>query len=707
MKRVSMALAAITAVLLVGTASAPTPGGTTAPVQRTGASYSTTSGQEPKLTDWAAVGSTLVEELREAPDAKKKLGVAKRITDRLDRAARDGELERLSVLDLPRVLATLLRNLALDDEDRSELDSVISELTGDAATDDSPEPARYRPEPAPAPVRVPRTAAAPVRPQQVSESATLFPGLPADGHAGYATGTVIHADTVEAGGTRLTDTEVAHAAAAFTSEALTDTLRNELSRLVAPLLGAGAGYGRGAGLEIGLAISPDGEAQVVPGGIAEAQSPPTTELVSSEVGPVDIDPAAVASLLRGLAQSRAAAACTTGVDLSFGEGYAADVGLVAAGTDHVIETNLDDPARSVSQTTSRTRLVPQVGAPQGPIAKFGLLSETRQTIAPVTFLDGTPGEFTLEFGGEFVLRATADGKSGEVFYGPGTVEPETPLLTILDGAGDPIVDPLTSQDIFGNEGLEIEIPGVAEIAVGEDPRAIGGDTDSSPTETATLAAGAVDVVRVTLLEQEGIKLADVRVGHMEVATAVPEGGIECGIGLTKVVDNPEVNAGDEFTWTLTVTNPNDCVLSNLKVVDTISTDNPDVRYSIESSEPPADSVTENTLTWNDVGPLPPGGEKQLLIGMKVASDSGSGLFIDNAVATGVCGPAEGEAEAGVGVPLEARVTLELPRVLARQASVGLGELPRTGGLLLGLPALGLLGGSLVLRRLRRHGDPVR
>ena len=86
--------------------------------------------------------------------------------------------------------------------------------------------------------------------------------------------------------------------------------------------------------------------------------------------------------------------------------------------------------------------------------------------------------------------------------------------------------------------------------------------------------------------------------------------------------------------------------------------------------------------------------------MTVVTGSGGGKFLDEAVATGVCGPAAGTAgaDAGVGVPLEARVRLNLPEVNAVLGALLPRELPRTGGLLAMLPALALTGGGLALRR---------
>ncbi|HVW31329.1 MAG TPA: hypothetical protein VHL53_02215, partial [Acidimicrobiia bacterium] len=462
-------------------------------------------------------------------------------------------------------------------------------------------------------------------------------------------------------------------------------------------------YGRGSGLEVGVAIDQSGQNQVIPGSVAEAKAPPSTKLVTTEVGPVNADPLVGARLLRGQAQSLANAACTTGADLSYGLGYAAGLGLVGTPTTPTVSTTADTPDRDVSQSRSHTFLVPQSGT-STPIRKFGLASETRETIAPVTFFKGTPQQFTLEFAGEWVLRSTSDGKTGSVFYGPGNVTPETPLLRILDKNGALMsgVPEITTQTLFGPNGLSINLPGLANISIGGPPRMIGGAAESKPVETATLTAASVDVVSVQLLDQAGARLADVRIGHLENATAVPAGGIECGIGLVKKSDKDVVAPGDSFNWTVTVSNPNDCVLQKLKVVDTITGGG--VLYTVDNSTPSADSSSTSGLTWNDVGPLNPGQSKDLLIHVTVLPKSPGGKFLDEAVATGVCGPAAGTAgaEAAAGVPLEARVSLNLPEVNAALGALLPRELPRTGGVLAVLPALALTGGGLVLRRSKRR-----
>jgi hypothetical protein len=482
-----------------------------------------------------------------------------------------------------------------------------------------------------------------------------------------------------------------------------------MARIVAPALAAGNAYARGSGLEAGVAIDQSGQNQIIPGNVAEAKAPPSTKLMTTQVPSVNAGGVATADLLRGQAQALANAACTTGADLSYGLGYAANLGLINGPDNPTVSTAATPPDRAASQSRSHTFLVPQEGT-STPIRKFGLASETRETIAPITFFKGQPQQFTLEFAGEWVLRSTADGKTGKVFYGPGTVSPDTPILRILDKAGNPMpgIEPITTQKLFGPNGLTLEVPnGAAKLTVGGPPRMIGGASDSKPVETATLAAAAVDVVSVQLLNTGGARLADVRVGHMENATAVPAGGIECGIGLVKNTDKEVVGPGDVFNWTITVSNPNDCVLQKVKLVDTI-TATPGIIWTTGSSNPVADEKANGGLTWNDVGPLNPGQSKDLTIHMSVSPNSGGGKFLDEAVATGVCGPAAGSADAAVGVPLEARVSLNLPGVLLVRGAAQLPrELPRTGGVLTLVPALALTGGGLALRRANRRKRQTR
>jgi hypothetical protein len=551
--------------------------------------------------------------------------------------------------------------------------------------------------PAPAPGRKQARGQAAKADLRVAAASTdIFKGLPATGHAAYGTASVIHAHALQVGDTRLENTDVAFSGAAFASGPVSE-IKNEMARIINPALAAGNAYARGSGLEVGLGIKESAPNQIVPGSIAEAKAPPSTGLISEQVPNVSVPPLVSADLLRGQAQAKANSACTTGTDLSYGLGYAANLGLVNS----TVRSAAATPDRAVSQSRSHTFLVPQEGAPS-PIRKFGLASETRQTIAPVTLFAGTGNEITLEFAGEWVLRTVADGKVGKVFYGPGDVTPDTPLLRILRPGEENRI--LSTQDVFGAAGLTIDVSPLLKVSIGAPPRMIGGADNSKPVETGTFAAAAVDVVRVTLLDVSGsLTAADVRIGHMENATAVPEGGIECGIQMSKNTDKPKVGRGETFTWTINVTNPNDCVLTELMVLDTITAD-PGITWTVDSATPTASKMSSGNVTWNDIGPLKPGQSKDLKITLTVGSDSGGGLFHDLAKASGVCGPAEGTAgaEAAVRVPLEASVSLDLPEVNAALGVLLPRELPRTGGLFTLLPALALTGLGLMLRAARRR-----
>lgn len=515
--------------------------------------------------------------------------------------------------------------------------------------------------------------------------------------SGYATGTDLHADLLQSGDTRAENTEVAFSGASVDSRGLTTTIVNELERVVQPELGSKRAYGRGTGLEIGLGVTPEDENQIILAGKAEASAPPPSDLVTEEIGPVPADPLAYASLLRGqaIANYRNDDTCPLGAPLSLGLGYAADVQLVdQAGSDEeeptleepVVAADAPNPERAVSQSRSRTQLVPQTdatGKSLGP--DLGLMSEVRETIAPVTFFKNTANEFTIEILGEWVLRAVATGeaKGAYVHYGPGEASPETPIIRIIqDGEPDNI---LTFQDLFGEEGLVVEIPGVAELAIGEDPRAIGGNAESAPVTSAngTLAAAAVDVVRVKLLEQTDdqgevtFRAAQVRLGHMEARAQVPVGGISCGIDITKNAEPSSVQPGEEFTYTVTAINPFSCTLTDVKVVDTITT-TPGITFDILSTDPEADSIVGNTITWNDVGPIKPGESVQLRVRIRIGDDSAAGRFTNEAVVTSNCGIESAQGEIDVNVPVDGRVVIHLPTVdvvLGRQPDI----LPVTGG----------------------------
>lgn len=563
---------------------------------------------------------------------------------------------------------------------------------------------------------------------------------PAADFGTYATGTVAHVDALQTSTTRVADVEIAFAGAAAESKRkLAQATLNEMQRVVQPSLADKIAYGRGAGLEIGLAVQPSGEAQVIQAGKAEASALPPTDLVTREIAPPAVGPVVWASLLRG--QAKAALAddpCETlGGDLSFGLGYAADVQLVDAAanaaTPHldspVLATDHQNPSRAVSQSLARSLLIPQVtkaGAPVPGATAFGLMSEVRQTIAPITLLKGSTNQITIEVLGEWVLQVVATGLGDGAFvhYGPRNVSPETPILRMINAAGA-VTNVLTFQQVFGAQGFTtLTVPGVVEIAIGEDPRAIGGNAASTPVLAAngTSAAAAVDAVRVKLLEQRDgagnvtARAADLRVGHMEARTRIPAGGISCPLPVTKAAVPPSVTVGNTIVTTITVRNPFECPLESVRLTDLITTEGA-ARFKVEGSSPAADqtatgeNLATGTLAWNDIGPIPANGTKSVIV--TIRAQGGGGNIVDTATATGTlrCPPGSGLGSAQVagqtlanaGAASGSSLVLRVPVV----AVLGL-QLPQTGPLDVAanavaffLIASGLLGRAVAIRQRRR------
>ena len=572
------------------------------------------------------------------------------------------------------------------------------------------------------------------------------PAAQAD-YKGYSTGTVIHADALTLGATRVVDAEVAYSGASVASKgtggvtqgpgAAAGTIVNEMEQVVQPTLpntGLNAelkgdrSFGRGSGLEVGAltTISTDVNAnQILLAQRALASAPPSTGPITNEVGPVKLDPAAYASLLRGQAQARWAgdSTCVVGEELSSGLGYAADAQLLnltggtSPGTEPfpgaVVQTNAPADGRAVSQSRSITKLVPQTNAAGEKIGdNFGLMTETRMTIAPISLLDDA---ITVELLGEWVLRSVATGIPGQsyVTYGPGTVSPSTPVLRILQGVNPVPSLELTLQQLLGNTGLPIEVPGLVSVVIGEDPRAIGGDANSSATQggDGTIASGAVDVVRIQLLESAigqagllGLSGLDLRVGHMESRAQVPPGGIKCNIPVAKTADKQNVEAGQTFTYSITVTNPfADCDLVGVRVEDNISVTG-GVRYSITGTNPPASATSPAQVVWNDIGPIGPKQSKTVTISIAIAANSAAGQFTNNAKATGSCATGSAQGGARITVPITGETTVVLPSVSGGKElpATGVDVLPRTGlsGPAMALAGLGLLGAALGLRRIK-------
>lgn len=533
---------------------------------------------------------------------------------------------------------------------------------------------------------------------------------------GYATGNLVFAKALSSG-TGADELAVANVTEGFTGASVDSNglkaIHNEMNRLVVPANAAKNTYGRGSGLELGLVKGPDDlndlELQK-----AEAAALPNDHQIADLLGPLSASPIAYASALRGEAEANwsNSSTCVLGKDLSNGLGYAADVEVLETGTTNettgkfgapLLATNAPSPERAVAQTFSHEFLDVQQNKAGKPLGlKFGLSSEVRQTIAPITLFKGTPDQITIEVGGEWILRATAGGIPGSahVTYGPGEVGAQVPLLRVLD-ADNNILGALNLHDIpiFPPEGLEISVPGVITLTIGEDPRQIGDyDGTKQPIVAAngTSAAAAVDVVRIVALDGA---LADIRVGHMETKAVVPVGGIDCGIPVTKTASPAGVTVNQDFTVSIKIDNPFGCDLTAVKVVDDITTSG-DAKFKVVSTDPTANTVPagsnldSGTIVWNNIGSIPKGGTKT--VKATFTAQGGGGIIKDIAHVSAILGNCEGEGNGnqmvGNSLPLQVPVVLKL-------------KLPPTGvgtstGTMLG--ALALLSMAVVsIRQLRR------
>jgi large repetitive protein len=229
--------------------------------------------------------------------------------------------------------------------------------------------------------------------------------------------------------------------------------------------------------------------------------------------------------------------------------------------------------------------------------------------------------------------------------------------------------------------VTISVPSEADVVAGANLAADG--TSASVDSYILRVTVAVPALQLTV--------ADVALGPMHADAAAPAGGIDCGtaenpITVTKNASKTTVQPGETFHYTITVGNTSPtCTLTNVKVTDELTGP---AGSEITGTTPPADSAVWPTVTWNNIGNIPPGGSVELSIAIKVpVSAQADQTYSDTATATGTCD----------GTQYTKPFTLkDIPKVV-------LGLLPRTGGesSLLLIGAVAMLGAALGLRRLRR------
>jgi hypothetical protein len=519
-----------------------------------------------------------------------------------------------------------------------------------------------------------------------------------------------------AGTTTLADVEQAVAAQSVNSTGLSGNTHGQSALfdsdthgLIQPKgFGSKNAYAGGSGIEAGLGIdntAPTNQNQLVfPSGATsstrvEVGSPPSPSTASKSLA--DLSSTPLAPVVKAKALEATAGTnfnsnfCPLGNPIAYGEGHLADAGVLNQSDTPTVDVTTN--SRGVAQSKTFSYLFPNSDN------TFGIVSQTQQTIVPATInLGPLKIGITVQGGAGPVpidLKARAPGEAGQnggvTLSNDGTVS-----IDIKNGgtelSGFPINIPLLQS--LPAALKNINIPGVASIKIDDlEPM-----TGSNGT---TMAGATFDLVRVKLANSQ---LADLAVGHM-VSIAQANTPIECNIPTTKTANPNVVQAGNQFTWNISIPTSADdlkdsaCSLGNLSATDhfDVLSGNPSFEFVSASNGGAFDSKT-NTVTWSNLGTYKVGDPPiHLTITMNVPSGSLDGV-LENTVtphATLICPP---PGAPGNLLPSEVQATLlaALSKVpvsgLAHVSGpqiMAVKQLPRTGG---GGPILPWVGGGLLV-----------
>lgn len=542
----------------------------------------------------------------------------------------------------------------------------------------------------------------------------------------YGSGAAVITNALTFGTTTIANAEEAFSGGAVNSQGLNTPIMNEFGINVAPATPGKNALGRGTGLEVGT-VTPSAQAttlnQVLLEGLAVATAPPPSDLVTREIS-LDVNPLAFASTLRGQAKATYDPVfCPVGRPFTFGLGYAENLQLLNTGGATDPSTGFPGSVLGSSTTSgtqrgaSQSRTVTYLQANAD--GTFGVVSETRQTVAPIKLLGTLPGTgILIEVAGEFGLKVTATGKPG----GSSAVYTGNPVLTVSTLLADiptAILGPVSLQSIVGSGGLTVDATPLAVVSAGAPPRALNGALGSAPAlaSDGTSASAAVDAVRLGVLAGlAGLTGLDLRAGHMEAAVTVPAGGLTCDLPVSKVASADPVTVGQDFTYTISI--PRDavefatlfnCDLINISAVDRVETQSGTPRIQLIAADK-GGVISGNTVTWANLGNYTLGQPPIILtITARIATNSGTGVLRDtvNVSATlGNCrGGTTGEDIVQGGALLDGKaitgaVTLVAPNVTR-------GNLAATGGNSWPLVAGGgFLLAALGLVRLRRRAAEI-
>ncbi len=510
--------------------------------------------------------------------------------------------------------------------------------------------------------------------------------------AAYGSGTALAINALTVGATTIADIHTAHSGGSVDSTGLTETLNDQFGQVVQPALPDKNAYGRGAGVEVGLILpnpQPANLNQLILTQVAEQDAPPIIGTLVSHETPIDLAGILEVSLARGQAQATYDPEfCPIGRPLTYGSGYVENLSALggAVGTSQTGD--------SASESRTVTYFVPNGDG------TFGVVSETRQIIAPIS-LAGTG--ITVDVVGPLTMKATATGKPGDPRNG--ISYPGTPTLTIsLNNI--PLIS-LSLQDLLGQNGLTVDLPGILRVTAGAPPTGLDGTGSPIVAGDGTVAAGAVDAVRLQVLSLLGPEpLIDLAVGHIEAAALAPAGGVTCRIPVKKIAIPDPVPVGEDATFVISI--PSDaglfnalfaCDLVNITAVDTVDVASGSATFEIVSADH-GGVINGNTVTWANLGNYVLGQPPiELRLVVRIKSASGEAVIRDIVDVSATLGNCQGRAAGddivlGSGQITNAAVTgrfvLLTPVAGGNLAATGGTALPLVVGGALALMALGVM-----------------
>jgi hypothetical protein len=534
--------------------------------------------------------------------------------------------------------------------------------------------------------------------------------------AGYGAGSMVHLGAVTAGSFQVAKADVAPANALVASKGLgpvSNVYGLPINRTASGGVSTNKADANASAVSAGVLQSPTTAGNINLTALAAAEAPPPSTATKSI--PVNLQPLLSANLLHSTAHANYLSSneCFLGGNLTDAESDATNLNVV--GSPGLVTTS----PSAVSKNFSSTRLVPQTDSSGNLLGNaFGLASLNTQNLAPVNI--PLAGGIAISINvGQWALEAAAVGAPGGAFFTYGHVPgaSDSPIALAIT---TPLPAPLNSISIplsavVGPGGFDTHsiaggaLDALLRVSIGVPPSVSSSPPTATLAANGTSATAVADIVHVSVV---GNAVADLRLGHMEAAARVPDGGIACTLHPTKTATPDPVTVGQNFVYNIGVPNPNACILMNVKITDvitaakgikfTVSQTNPSASVSPIATDPANSANNAVTIVFNNIGDIPPGGTGHAQIVVNIDPSSGTGIFTDKLHVDATCGVgAAGGSNKLINVAAPGDLILTAPTVGSGAVQ---GTLARTGGthsIYVWLGGLGLLG-FVAADRIRRR-----